>query len=179
MQVIEHRFAPPRPERRAPMLDSPARRLRGSILFNVESLPVWSEWGPVFMILRRGVFDAALAGKQDVRALWNSQPKDILGRTAAGTLFLWTDDRGLHYEILLPDSQLARDLAILVNRRDITGSSFGFRPRENGERYSERPDGSILRELTSLDLFDLGPATYSLFDIDPVNNTALTLLALA
>jgi hypothetical protein len=37
------------------------------------------------------------------------------------------DDHGLHYEIDLPDTTLGTDVAELLRRGDISGSSLGFR----------------------------------------------------
>ncbi|WP_257540640.1 HK97 family phage prohead protease [Sphingobium sp. CFD-1] len=50
----------------------------------------------------------------------------VLGRVGAGTLRLSEDSHGLRYEIDLPDTTDGRDLAVSVERGDITGMSFGF-----------------------------------------------------
>ncbi len=42
-----------------------------------------------------GAFDAALDG--DVRALWQHDHAAVLGRTAAGTLHLTSDDTGMRF----------------------------------------------------------------------------------
>src|SRR5689334_17096562 len=46
-----------------------------------------------------GAFESALAGKDDVRGLFNHNPDIILGRNTAGTLTLSDDEEGLRYEI--------------------------------------------------------------------------------
>ncbi|KAA6031356.1 HK97 family phage prohead protease, partial [Pantoea sp. F_11] len=48
-------------------------------------------------IIKPGAFDNVLG--DDVRALFNHDPNFILGRSAAGTLALSVDDKGLRYEI--------------------------------------------------------------------------------
>lgn len=111
-------------------------------------------------LIRPGAFGAAIAEGQDVRALYNHDPSQILGRTTAGTLRLSQTQVGLRYEVDLPDTTTARDLATSVERGDISASSFAFRVRAGGEDWRQQEDGSYQRELTALDLFDVSPVVY-------------------
>jgi HK97 family phage prohead protease len=63
----------------------------------------------------------------DVIALIGHDRSRVLGRTKSGTLRLREDDKGLYVEIDLPDTSDGRDLAIQLERRDVSGMSFGFR----------------------------------------------------
>ena len=113
--------------------------------------------------LARGAFDAALAEGQDVRGLVNHDPNQLIGRTAAGTLRLETDSVGLHYEVDTADTQAGRDAVTLIKRGDMSGSSFGFSVRPNGDRRTITETDSLYqvdRELLSLDLYDVSPVTY-------------------
>ena len=94
----------------------------------------------------------------DVRALLNHDPSLLLGRTASGTLRIGTDERGLWYEVDLPDTSVGRDTAALIERGDITGSSFGFRMIE--DEWGETDDGFPLRTLKQVALRDVSPVTY-------------------
>lgn len=100
----------------------------------------------------------------DVRALLNHDPNFVLGRTTAGTLTLREDDNGLAYEIDLPDTQAARDLAVSIERGDITQSSWGFTLRidDNGEgQVWKREDGKDIRTITHVrQVFDVSPVTF-------------------
>jgi HK97 family phage prohead protease len=69
-----------------------------------------------------GAFTKTIA-EADIRALFNHDPNYLLGRSAAGTLRLSEDGTGLPYEIDLPDTMAGRDVATMLERRDITGSS--------------------------------------------------------
>jgi len=94
----------------------------------------------------------------DVRALFNHDPNLLLGRNRAGTLRLEEDDTGLRYEVDLPDTSVGRDVAKLLERGDISGSSFGFRTIEDD--WGETDSGFPLRTLKQVALRDVSPVTY-------------------
>lgn len=72
--------------------------------------------------IARGAFDDVVSG--DVLALVDHDASKLLGRTAAGTLRLAPDDKGLAFQIDVPDTQLGRDTVELVRRGDLNGMSF-------------------------------------------------------
>ena len=94
----------------------------------------------------------------DVRALFNHDANYVLGRSSSGTLRMGIDDDGLRYEIDLPATATGRDLAVLLKRGDISGSSFGFRVLD--DEWGETEDGYPLRTLKSVALRDVGPVTF-------------------
>ncbi|MFE2245256.1 HK97 family phage prohead protease [Streptomyces lavendulae] len=96
----------------------------------------------------------------DVFATFNHDNNNVLGRRSAGTLRLGEDDAGGWYEIDLPNTTVGRDLAELLKRGDINGSSFTFRVNENGQRRASADDpasGLPVREITSMDVVEVGP----------------------
>ena len=104
-----------------------------------------------------GAFDSALDG--DTRALFNHDPNLLLGRTTSGTCRISVDGIGLRYEVDLPDTQYAEDLAKSVERGDVTQSSFAFHAIE--DVWEENPDGSWTRTILKVDrLYDVSPVTY-------------------
>lgn len=113
-------------------------------------------------VVRPGAFRNALAEKQDVRALINHDNNQVLGRSTSGTLRLSEDEAGLLCEIDPPDTQGARDLMTLIGRGDISGMSFAFRVRPNGDRTTITVQGEKEqedRELLDLDLTDVSVVT--------------------
>lgn len=104
-----------------------------------------------------GTFSKTLQ-EADIRALFNHDPNFLLGRNKAGTLRMEEDNVGLGYEIDLPDTSAGRDVANLLERGDLTGSSFGFRTIE--DEWGETESGFPLRTLRSVALRDVGPVTY-------------------
>jgi HK97 family phage prohead protease len=71
-----------------------------------------------------GAFAGVLDG--DVRALLNHDPNHVLGRTRSGTLRLADEQRGLRFELDLPDSPLGENVREAVRRGDLDGASFRF-----------------------------------------------------
>lgn len=114
-------------------------------------------WDDMEERIQPGAFDRALKDKHDVRALFNHEPNNLLGRSTSGTLRLSTDSVGLKYEIDLPDTQQARDVATLIDRGDLDGSSFGFVARK--VEWEDR-GGMSYRKILDVDLIDVGPVTY-------------------
>lgn len=108
-------------------------------------------------VVAPGAFKKTLQ-EQDVRALFNHDPNALLGRSGSGTLTIEEDETGLAYEVTLPDTTVGRDVANLLERGDLAGSSFGFRTIEDdwGETEEEFP----LRTLKAVSLRDVGPVVF-------------------
>jgi HK97 family phage prohead protease len=109
-----------------------------------------------------GAFGRSIrAAGSDVYAFWNHDDGRVLGRQASGTLRLREDERGLAFELDLPDTSDGRDLLELVSRRDLDGMSFAFRVRPNGDRWTAGVRGAPdERTLLDVDLSDVSPVTY-------------------
>nr|BEK66838.1 hypothetical protein KPHV_40650 [Kitasatospora purpeofusca] len=108
-----------------------------------------------------GAGAGSLDGTRDVLATFNHDANHPLGRMSSGTLRAGEDGAGGWYEIDLPDTTTGRDVAELLRRGDVRGSSFTFRVADGGQRWADRDDdetGLPVRELTSMDVLELGPA---------------------
>ncbi|MER5894774.1 HK97 family phage prohead protease [Streptomyces sp. NPDC001876] len=100
--------------------------------------------------------------KNDVYATFNHNSSALLGRTSSGTLRVGEDNEGGFYEIDLPDTTVGRDVAELLKRGDLKGSSFTFRVLDGGQRRAAEDDpdtGLPVREITAMDVSELGPVT--------------------
>jgi HK97 family phage prohead protease len=112
-------------------------------------------------VLKPGCFDRCLSEAQDVRGLFNHDANCVLGRTAAGTCRIKSDEHGLAYEIDLADRQLDRDLRVSMKRGDVTGSSFAFLVAPDGDSWNMDSSGLIVREVNRVQtLYDVSPVTY-------------------
>lgn len=107
-----------------------------------------------------GAFDRALK-EDDVRALFNHDANQVLGRTSAGTCKLSIDATGLRYAIEPPATQIARDVVTTLRRGDVSGSSFSFIPTDVSWREQ---DGLCIREIRAVQLFDVGPVTFPAYE---------------
>lgn len=121
-----------------------------------------------------GAFTATLAA-DDIRALFNHDPNYVLGRNTAKTLRMAEDVDGLAFDVDLPDTSYARDLAVSINRGDITGCSFGFITK--AQRWEEFEDGKTIRTLLECQLFDVGPVTYPAYPDTDVGMRSLAAIA--
>lgn len=112
-------------------------------------------------IVRRGSLDASLKdiqdGKRSITARFQHQGGlTTIGNTANGTLTLVSDAKGLRYEAIPPNNTIGHDAWVSVRDGYVTGSSFAFRVKANGQSwdYSTKPP---TRELTALTLEDVAP----------------------
>jgi HK97 family phage prohead protease len=130
-------------------------------------------------------FTRALAEGQDVRFLQDHNSSHILGRTKAGTLSLTQDQVGLRFSVILPNTQLGRDLHTSISRGDISQCSFAFKVPDGGDAWSKDTDEDgnefACRELHDVDLFDVSAVTYPAYldtnvqadAINPINVSSL------
>lgn len=105
-------------------------------------------------VIRQGAFAKSLATGSNIRALYHHQGDALLGTTKGGTLQLREDAHGLAFSLSLPDTTHGRDLAILVERGDVSGCSFGFRVAPGGDRWEHR-GAQLVRELLAVDLMEV------------------------
>jgi len=76
--------------------------------------------------IQRGAFARSLQTDRDVKALYNHEKSVILGRKKNSTLFLDESSTGLNFRAILPDTQAARDVFNLVQKRYADSCSFAF-----------------------------------------------------
>jgi HK97 family phage prohead protease len=99
----------------------------------------------------------------DVRALFNHDPNFVLGRNRSGTLKLSEDERGLKIEIEPPDTQVARDLLVSLERGDINQMSFGFQVVKDSWEHNSEGNALDIRTLEKVRLWDVSPVTFPFY----------------
>ena len=104
--------------------------------------------------IRAGAFARSLKDGAPVRALYEHDNNKLLGNTRSGTLKLSEDQKGLRFELDLPATSYAQDLAILVERGDINGMSFGFMVPPGGDNWEVR-SGVLTRDLIDVQLSEI------------------------
>ena len=112
-------------------------------------------------VIQRGAFKKTLADEDEVVALIDHNSSLLLGRRSAGTLALSEDTKGLKFVVELPDTTVARDAYANLKAGNLRQCSFGFFvDGPDGEQWSQMPDGTMLRTLVSVRLFDVSVVTY-------------------
>ena len=134
-----------------------------------------SDLGGFVEVIRPGAFSRAVRENQEVLARSEHDTRLLLGRRSNGTLRIFDDPKGLRYEVEVPDTQAGRDMATLVARGDVRGSSFAFTIPDPvaGQRWTVTEDGQALRELLDLDLFDVAPTANPAYPETTVSARAL------
>lgn len=114
-------------------LDTRGRTVHGyAALYGVESRGL-----PHTERIAQGAFTDVLASSDlDVVATLNHDENRVLGRTRAGTLRLSDEERGLRFELDLPNSPTGEDVREAISRGDLDGASFRFKCGE--DRWEDR-----------------------------------------
>lgn len=106
----------------------------------------------------RGAFDRA-AKEDDVMALFNHSPDQIIGATRNKSLKLSVTPQGLKFRISpKADTSTVRDVVANVEAGNVAGSSFGFDVR--AEKWERDDDGIEIRTIMDVRLYDVGPVTF-------------------
>ena len=103
-----------------------------------------------------GAFKASIE-TDDIRSLFNHDSTFVLGRKSAGTLRLSEDDRGISYEVDVPNTTWARDLMESISRGDIRENSFAMFVTD--DVWEER-DGEMRRTVRVAQLKEIGPQPF-------------------
>ena len=133
-----------------------------------ESGPVIAGHGAVFgspsldlggfqEVIDARAFNRTLKDGGLVMSYFNHDPHFVLGRTDNDTLTLRKDKTGLLFEVTPPETTWAADLLASMARADIRDASFAFQVVKDS--WEERPDGTQLRTLLDVDLFEIGPVS--------------------
>lgn len=136
--------------------DDGAPRIRMTTPFNRRS----HDLGGFVEVVAASAFTKTLQERgSDVVALWNHDPNWVLGRESNRTLALVPGETALDSEATLDaEDPMHRHFARRVERRDVQGSSFGFETVR--DRWEKLEDGTVLRTLLEVRLFDVSPVTF-------------------
>lgn len=121
--------------------------------------------------IARGAFADSLK-TDDVRAFWSHNSELVLGRTSNGTLKLKEDERGLGFELDLPDTSLGRDSFVSIKRGDVDGVSIGFQTVTH-EWTRGKENELHLRTIKSAKLYEISPVAFPAYKETEVSARSL------
>lgn len=164
MNTIERRYFESEPDEVRFIEEENGKRYIEGVAakYDVKSRPLRDERGNTFIeVIKRGAFTEVLKQEGlDVRALFNHNRNELLGRTSSGTLEVWEDEIGLRYKLEIPNTTLGNDIRELVKRKDIFENSFAFSIAEDGQEFSKDAEGKTLREIKRIGgLYDVSLVT--------------------
>lgn len=118
----------------------------------------WRDWEET---IARGAFKKTI-NEADVRFLQNHDANLVLARNKSGTLRLAEDDVGLETDADMGPTTYAENLAICINRGDITQMSFAFEVIKEEWTFDE--DAELdKRKIIEVKLWDVAAVTYPAF----------------
>ena len=117
-----------------------------------------------------GAFRASIE-TDDIRSLHNHDSNFVLGRMSNGTLRLSVDERGVSYEVDVPDTTWAKDLMVSIERGDVRENSFAMFVSD--DLWEER-EGGMWRTVRVAQLMEVGPQPFPAY---PQGDVAVRSLA--
>ena len=129
---------------------------------------VYEVWPGVTESIKKGAFKDSIKG--DVRALYNHNDDQILGRTSAGTLKLKEDTHGLWGQIKINSKDTdAMNVYERIARGDITGCSFGFEIKK--ETWEEKSNGTIHYTIEEVSpLYEVSPCVFPAYEATRISS---------
>ena len=122
---------------------------------------IYEMWDGATESIAPGAFTNTLA--DDIRALVNHDTTLVLGRTAAHTLELTQDERGLFGRIRInPNDTDAMNLYARVERGDVSQCSIGFDILS--EETDFREDGSVHWTIREVKLYEVTCCTFPAYE---------------
>lgn len=134
-------------------VDVEKRKLIGyAATFKEEYTKLTDRWGDVFYErVRPGAFKKSLT-ERDVFMLINHDWNKVVGRTGSN-LTLEEDEKGLRFELDIPNTTDGNDLLENVRNGLIQGCSFGFNIKNQTTRWDD--NWTFYRDIDEVELFEV------------------------
>lgn len=158
-KITEYRFVQPENAGEEQTAETRAPRLEGyAAVYNSDSVLMWENGEEFVERLAPGAFSRSLSSGDHIVALWSHDMSKPLASTRNDNLILKEDDKGLWFSMSLE----RMDSMMLAAARDgDVQMSFGMFIRDRD--WSRREDGTRVRTITDLDLFEISPVVFPAF----------------
>ena len=128
-------------------------------VFESLSVPLWGFREKI----RPGAFKNTISkSDNNIRALWNHNRDFVLGSMSNGSLKLAEDDKGLHFELNIADTQMGRDAFTSIGRRDVDGVSFSFSAVK--QEWDETNPQDVIRTLIEVECDEISPTAFPAYE---------------
>lgn len=144
------------------------KTIAGEIPYNRESVLLWN----FREVIAPGAFSRSIV-ENDVRAFWNHDSAQPIGRVQNRTLRFADGPAALAFEIDLPDTQAGRDAYSLIRDGYVSQMSFGFTVGKAGQQWGKASDGTDIRTLLDVELIEVSPVTMPAYPDTSVGLRAL------
>ncbi|MBU7563065.1 phage major capsid protein [Pediococcus ethanolidurans] len=140
--------------------DSKGKTLSGyAVVFNSPS----KDLGGFTEVVSPKAFDGV--DLSNVLMLANHDYSQVLASVKAGTLKLAVDDKGLHFDAILPNTSFANDVYEEVSSGNVDSASFSFAVAQDGDTFTKDDSGKVVRTINSVkSLFDVSVVAVPAYD---------------
>lgn len=141
----------------------------------------WSkDLGGFRELIKREALTEELINKSDIMLNVDHNPEKVLARSkfGKGSLRLFITERGLEFTTEAPDTQLGRDVLVMLERGDYSQCSFCFSLGEGSDYWYQDANGQLCREIKSFDkLYDVSIVYDPAYDATQVDARSTSLVA--
>lgn len=111
-----------------------------------------------------GAFRNYLQSGGEIKVLWNHNSDIVMGSRSNGTALFREDEIGLWASVEInPKDSASMDGVARIDRRDVTGCSFGFDIEQLETTYED--DGTIVDDIKSVfPLYEVSPCTFPAYE---------------
>jgi len=121
---------------------------------------VTEEWAEIMPGFKERIRKGAVKLADTVKSYVNHDPNQVLATSQSDPpLQVEETNEGWQYSSPIPPTSYGNDLRVNLERQNVKGSSFAFMVGEGGDRMWEGEDGNIYRDISEVNVFELGPVT--------------------
>ena len=140
-----------------PQMSEDGKRLEGyGIVFGSRSEVMldWASDEKFVEVIAPGAITDEWLRSQDIMLLGMHDDMQVIARSnkGKGSLRLTVDERGVRYSTDIPDTTIGRNIAEMVKRGDMGGSSFGFYTNRRNCEWSRDGKGMLVRTINRFDV---------------------------